>query len=296
MNTLFNGLAPPPLHYAHPWLLTPHRASHKLLHLVLPQYNPLKPGKHKTDADELVATKADCGVGSCQQHLGPKPWHTKPTLDTRRQSSKSVLCLCKKKCLSVPAGGSSLCLLLKAGNRKSYRDTKHKQRCLKKQLRISLTTDGFVIFQKCLTHCKWHWQCQLLVFCLWKRKRRSGRKKYIESAINIFFSSFFLSFPNLCCLLALSLPFFFSRALVRQLNSQSGWSDGPTDRRAPTLIQHVESAEKKSRQGLVCSGLKTTLYIYIYIFITYNFLFLISFTIIMLNTSLYVDTNSSTIF
>lgn len=39
MNTLFNGLAPPPLHYAHPWLLTPRRASHKILSRVLPQYN-----------------------------------------------------------------------------------------------------------------------------------------------------------------------------------------------------------------------------------------------------------------
>ncbi len=36
-----------------------------------------------------------------------------------------------------------------------------------------------------------------------------------------------------------------SHALVRQLNSQSEWSDGPTDRWAPTPIQHVESAEKK---------------------------------------------------
>ncbi len=89
-----------------------------------------KPGTHQTDADELVATKADCGVGSRRQRLGSKlSWHTKPTLDTRRPSSTSVL-------------------------------------------RIS-------------------------------------------------------------------------RALVRQLNSQSEWSDGPTDRRTPTPIQHVESAGKK---------------------------------------------------
>ncbi len=38
----------------------------------------------------------------------------------------------------------------------------------------------------------------------------------------------------------------FSHALVHQLNSQSEWSDGPTDRRAPTPIQHVELAEKKT--------------------------------------------------
>ncbi len=75
-----------------------------------------------------------------------------------------------------------------------------------------------------------------------------------------------------------------SRALVRQLNSQSEWSDSPTDRQAPTPIQHVESSEKKltrtnfsrrrgthwenlvSRRtktarwptvGLVCTGLNT---------------------------------------
>ncbi len=49
-------------------------------------------GTHQADADELVATKADCGVGSCRQRLGPKlPWHTKPTLDTRWPSSTSVL-------------------------------------------------------------------------------------------------------------------------------------------------------------------------------------------------------------
>ncbi len=48
-----------------------------------------KPGTHQADTDELVAMKADCGVGS---RLGPKlPWHTKPTLDTRRQSSTSIL-------------------------------------------------------------------------------------------------------------------------------------------------------------------------------------------------------------
>ncbi len=52
----------------------------------------VKPGTHQADADELVATKADCGVGSRQQRLGPKlPWHTKPMLDTRRPSSMSVL-------------------------------------------------------------------------------------------------------------------------------------------------------------------------------------------------------------
>jgi len=39
--------------------------------------------------------------------------------------------------------------------------------------------------------------------------------------------------------------FFFSRALVRHLNSQSERSAGPTDRWALTPIQHVESAEKK---------------------------------------------------
>ncbi len=44
------------------------------------------------------------------------------------------------------------------------------------------------------------------------------------------------------CLLCFVL---FSHALVRQLNSQSEWSDGPTDRWAPTPIHHVESAVKK---------------------------------------------------
>ncbi len=266
MNTLFNGLAPPPLHYAHPWLLTPHRASHKLLHLVLPQYNPLKPGKHKTDADELVATKADCGVGSCQQHLGPKPWHTKPTLDTRRQSSKSVLCLCKKKCLSVPAGGSSLCLLLKAGNRKSYRDTKHKQRCLKKQLRISLTTDGFVIFQKCLTHCKWHWQCQLLVFCLWKRKRRSGRKKYIESAINNFFPLSFFLFRTCVVYLLCHFRFFF---LVHWFASWTANQDDQMARLTDELLRWFNMSnrlKKKAVKAWCVPGLKPP-YIYIYIYL-----------------------------
>ncbi len=80
----------------------------------------IKPGTHQADADtdadadELVATKADCVVGSCRQRLGQScpasklPWQTKPTLDTRRPSSMSVLRLRKKKCLSVPAGGSSL--------------------------------------------------------------------------------------------------------------------------------------------------------------------------------------------
>ncbi len=53
----------------------------------------VQPGTHQANADELVATKADCGVGSPRQHLGPKlPWHTKPTRDTQRPSSTSVLC------------------------------------------------------------------------------------------------------------------------------------------------------------------------------------------------------------
>ncbi len=43
-------------------------------------------------ADELVVTKADCGVGTRRQRLGPKlSWHTKPTFDTRLPSSTSVL-------------------------------------------------------------------------------------------------------------------------------------------------------------------------------------------------------------
>ncbi len=97
-----------------------------------PFMSHIKPGTHQADADELVAMKADCGVGSRRQRLGPKlPWHTKLTLDTRRPSSTSVLHL--------------------------------------------------------------------------------------------------------------------SHALVRQLNSQSECSHGPTDRQALTPIQHVESAEKKSQ-------------------------------------------------
>ncbi len=32
----------------------------------------VKPGTHQADADKLGATKADCGVGSRQQRLGPK--------------------------------------------------------------------------------------------------------------------------------------------------------------------------------------------------------------------------------
>lgn len=90
------------------------------------------------------------------------------------------------------------------------------------------------------------------------------------------------------CLLASSLPFFSSRALVYWLNSQSEWSDGPTDWQATTPIQHVESVITKpmrtnfSRRcgthwedlvgrrtktarrptvGLVCSRLKTKLII-----------------------------------
>ncbi len=52
----------------------------------------LNPGTHQVD--ELVVMKADCGVGSHRQRLGPKlPWNTKPTLDTRRPSSTFVLCL-----------------------------------------------------------------------------------------------------------------------------------------------------------------------------------------------------------
>ncbi len=78
----------------------------------------------------------------------------------------------------------------------------------------------------------------------------------------------------------------FSHALVCQLNSKSEWSDGPTDRRAPTPIQHVKSAEKKQTRtyfsqrrgthwenlvdqwtktarrptvGLVCTGLKISM-------------------------------------
>ncbi len=43
-------------------------------------------------ADELVVTKADCGVSSRRQRLGPKlSCHTKPTFDTRLPSSTSVL-------------------------------------------------------------------------------------------------------------------------------------------------------------------------------------------------------------
>ncbi len=84
---------------------------------------------HQVDVDELMAMKADCGVGSPRQPRDPKlPWHTKLTLDTRRPNSTSVLRL--------------------------------------------------------------------------------------------------------------------SRALVRQLNCQSEWSDGPPDRWAQMPIQHVKSAEK----------------------------------------------------
>ncbi len=96
-----------------------------------------------------MATKADCGVSSRRQRLGLKlPWNTKPTLDTCRPSSTSVL-------------------------------------------RIS-------------------------------------------------------------------------RALVHQLNSQSEWSDSPTDQRAPTAIQHVELVGRQTKTarrptvGLVC-GEKETL-------------------------------------
>ncbi|ROK76659.1 hypothetical protein DPX16_4664 [Anabarilius grahami] len=65
-------------------------------------------GTHEADADELVATKADCGVGSRWQRLGPKlPRHTELMLDSRRPSSTSILRLLKMKCLSIPAGGSS---------------------------------------------------------------------------------------------------------------------------------------------------------------------------------------------
>ncbi len=42
----------------------------------------LKPGTQQADADELVVTKADCGVGTRRQRLGPKlSWHTKPRPD-----------------------------------------------------------------------------------------------------------------------------------------------------------------------------------------------------------------------
>ncbi len=47
---------------------------------------------HQAVVDELMAMKADCGVGSPRQPLDPKlPWHTKLTLDTRRPNSTSVL-------------------------------------------------------------------------------------------------------------------------------------------------------------------------------------------------------------
>ncbi len=107
--------------------MLPEHSKCKCFRNIFLSYANIKPGTHQADADELVATKADCGVGSRRQQLGLKlPWHT---LDTQTASSTSVLRL--------------------------------------------------------------------------------------------------------------------SRALVCQLNSQSEWSDGPTDWRAPTPIQHVKSAKKK---------------------------------------------------
>ncbi len=49
-----------------------------------------------------------------------------------------------------------------------------------------------------------------------------------------------------------------SRTLVRQLNSQSEWSDGRTNRWAPTPIQHVESAEKSWRGPTSADGTEHT--------------------------------------